>query len=304
MPVAVLGVVCRCVKISVLYCRWEGRMRNSLTQLDPPVQEQITKHYEHEKLLAQRLRSADAAARRSLYNEVYEDLYAFFRQNKQAYQSYTDPRAHARLQMSYMEHLLHPDMSYLEIGPGEGYLACMVAQRVKTAYLVDVADIIAQHPDCPANTVFVRTDGVSIDVPPASIDLAYSNQMMEHLHPDDGLEQMRQVYRALKPGGVYICVTPHRYNGPHDISRYFDAYPTGLHLKEYTSTEVMHLMRLVGFQQVRAYAGGKGRYVLIPMLPVIIVEQMIGLLDRSTQRKVADSALSRLLLGVRLIAYK
>jgi len=279
-------------------------MQTSFSKFDATVQEQITKHYEYEKHLAQRLRSADAAARRSLYNEVYEDLYAFFRQNKQAYQSYADPRARARLQMSYMERMLHPDLTYMEIGPGQGYLACMVAQRVRVAYLVDVVDIASQQPDCPGNTVFVRTDGVSIDLPPESIGLAYSNQMMEHLHPEDGIEQMRQIYRALKPGGMYICVTPHRYNGPHDISRYFDEYPTGLHLKEYTSTEVMHLMRLVGFRRVRAYAGGKGRYVLIPMLPVIIAEQMIGLLDRKTQRKIADSALSRLLLGVRLIAYK
>lgn len=239
-------------------------MRTSLAHFDASVREQIIKHYEYEKLLAQRLRDADAAARRSLYNEVYDDLYTRFPQSERAYQSYTDPRTRARLQMSYMERLLHPDMSYMEIGPGEGYLACMVAQRVKTAYLVDVADIASQHPDCPSNTVFVRTDGVSIDLPPESIDFAYSNQMMEHLHPDDGLEQMRQIYRVLKPGGKYICITPHRYNGPHDISRYFDEYPTGLHLKEYTSTEVMHFMLLVGFRRVRSYAGGRGRYRLIP----------------------------------------
>jgi predicted SAM-dependent methyltransferase len=37
-----------------------------------------------------------------------------------------------------------------------------------------------------------------------SVDLAYSNQLMEHLHPDDASEQLANVYRALKPGGVTV----------------------------------------------------------------------------------------------------
>jgi SAM-dependent methyltransferase len=52
---------------------------------------------------------------------------------------------------------------------------------------------------------------------------------MEHLHPDDASEQLANVYRALKPGGVYCCVTPNRISGLHDIPVYFDTVSQGLH---------------------------------------------------------------------------
>ena len=82
----------------------------------------------------------------------------------------------------------------------------------------------------------VLSDGVSVEVPAASVTLAYSNQLMEHLHPDDALVQLRNIVRALAPGGLYVR-HPNRLTGPHDISMYFDRVATGFHLKEYTATE-------------------------------------------------------------------
>ncbi len=37
-----------------------------------------------------------------------------------------------------------------------------------------------------------------------SIDLVISNQLMEHLHPDDAYDQLREVYRVLRDGGRYV----------------------------------------------------------------------------------------------------
>jgi hypothetical protein len=64
--------------------------------------------------------------------------------------------------------------------------------------------------------------------------VAYSYQLMEHLHPGDALEQLVNIYQALKRDSVYCCVTPNRISGPHDISVYFDTVAQGLHLKEYS----------------------------------------------------------------------
>jgi len=46
-----------------------------------------------------------------------------------------------------------------------------------------------------------------VPVPASTVDLAYSNQVMEHLHVEDGLEQVRNIYNALVPGGAFVCVT-------------------------------------------------------------------------------------------------
>ena len=61
---------------------------------------------------------------------------------------------------------------------------------------------------------------------------------MEHLHPDDALEQLQNIYSALVPGGIYLCITPNRLSGPQDVSRDFDMVATGFHLKEYTISEL------------------------------------------------------------------
>jgi len=60
----------------------------------------------------------------------------------------------------------------------------------------------------PANFTLIISDGCSIPAQRNSVDVAYSNQLMEHLHPDDALEQVHNVLDVLKPGGVYICITP------------------------------------------------------------------------------------------------
>ena len=80
-----------------------------------------------------------------------------------------------------------------------------------------------------------------------TINVVYSHQVIEHLHPDDAVTHLQEVYRVLSPGGAYICATPNRLNGPHDISKYFDREATGFHLKEYTTTELYGLFRQEGF---------------------------------------------------------
>ena len=89
--------------------------------------------------------------------------------------------------------------------------------------------------------------------PTNSVTLAYSFQVMEHIHPDDALEQLRNLFAVIAPGGSYVCVTPNRLNGPHDVSKFYDPVARGFHLKEYTIAELEQLFRGVGFRAVQAY---------------------------------------------------
>jgi hypothetical protein len=138
-------------------------------------------------------------------------------------------------------------------------------------------------------------------VPPDSVQLAYSHQLMEHLHPDDAVDQLTAIYRALAPGGRYVCVTPNRLCGPHDISTYFDETPTGFHLREYTSGEMAALFRKVGFARVQVILGWGGHALpgLLPLWPVAWLEAGLERLPRAIRRSAA-----RALLAVRLVATK
>ena len=137
-------------------------------------------------------------------------------------------------------------------------------------------------------------------MPDSAVNLAYSNQLMEHLHPDDALEQLQNIFRALAPGGTYVCVTPSRTLGPHDVSRYFDAVATGFHLREYSVAELDDLFRSVGFVNTRVFIGAKGWFVALPTLPVRLIENIAGKLPRRLRRSPPLRVALKFLLGIRL----
>jgi predicted SAM-dependent methyltransferase len=139
---------------------------------------------------------------------------------------------------------------------------------------------------------------------PASIDVAYSNQVMEHLHPDDAEVQIRGIYNALKPGGAYICITPHQFMGPFDISKYFDDVATGLHLKEYTNNELCRLFKNAGFSKVYALRHISRLYFNMPIYPVLMLECLIGSLPKSLRWRVSRAAIFKDLLSTTLVAVK
>ena len=127
---------------------------------------------------------------------------------------------------------------------------------------------------------------------------------MEHLHPEDAIDQLKNIYRTLKPGGRYLCVTPNKLYGPSDISGFFDDEATGLHLKEYTNREIARIFSSAGFTQLRALIGAGGRHLACPMFLAMVMEQLVGLLPRRLSRRVAGWLPIRAVLGIRILAQK
>ena len=182
--------------------------------------EQIREHYEVEKELAAKLRSASKEERRALYTAVYDELMERVPHHPRllAKQSARESAKRVESDLGLLRPFLTGESVFLEIGPGDCAVARAVAQIAKHVYAVDVSSATASEFASPENMELVISDGTSIPAPSGAVDVAYSNQLMEHLHPDDAVEQLANVYDALKPGGVYLCITPNRVSGPHDIS--------------------------------------------------------------------------------------
>ena len=266
-------------------------------------------HYEVEKELAFRLKRADKNERKTLYTALYDELYRRVPYHPQLVQkrSVESQRRAIAAQMRVLSRFLSPDDTFLELGPGDCLLSFEVAKRVKKVYAIDVSTEITRNARKPGNFELIISDGSSVDVPPESVNVAYSNQLMEHLHPDDALEQVRGVYRALVPGGVFVCITPHRFSGPHDISKFFDDEASGFHLKEYTSTELFRLLKSTGFRQVKMYLGVKGFSAVIPIRPILAVESVLERLPRRMRKSFAKLFFSSVRgedLGNRIVAVK
>ncbi|MDQ2855487.1 MAG: class I SAM-dependent methyltransferase [Acidobacteriota bacterium] len=268
--------------------------------------ERVKDHYQIEKELAARLRAAPKEERRHLYTTVYDELFRRVPDHPQL-QSKLDTRARRREVLERVRLLrkyLRPDVTYLEIGPGDCALAIEAARRVRKVFAVDVSREIVAGIRLLKNLELATSDGCSIPVPDGSIDIAYSDQLMEHLHPEDAAEQLANIYRALAPGATYLCITPNRWNGPHDVSRYFDEEATGFHLREYTVSELAQMFREIGFRKVRVLVGGGGSHVSVPAFFVKTLETLLAKLPRQFGRTLARRLPLRVILGAKLIATK
>lgn len=268
--------------------------------------EQIREHYLIEKALAARLRGAPKEERKTLYTEVYDELFRRVPDHPQLALKHDENvrHEHAGERLQLLQTHLRPDATYLELGPGDCSLALEVARRVQKVYAVDVSREIAGDVVLPNNLELIISDGSSIPVPDNSVDIAYSDQLMEHLHPDDAKEQLQNIYRTLKPGGTYICITPNRLSGPHDVSRYFDEVATGFHLKEYSLAELSQMFRAAGFSKLKALVGARGVHVAAPTQLVKWVESCVTSAPGQLRKTLARGLPLRLVLGIKLIGTK
>jgi SAM-dependent methyltransferase len=266
----------------------------------------IKAHYQIEKGLAARLRTASKEERRHLYQTLYDELYRRVPDHPQleARRNTHLRRQEVAARLRLLQKYLQPNAVYLEIGPGDCALALEVARRVSRAYAVDVSKEISAGVVLMGNLELLVSDGSSIPIDEGIIDLAYSDQLMEHLHPDDAAEQLANIYRALADGGAYVCLTPNRWTGPHDVSRYFDDEARGFHLREYTVTELADLFRAIGFRRLRVLVGTGGLHVAVPVALARSVEAFLSRLPRGFARGVARRLPWRLILGVKLVGRK
>jgi SAM-dependent methyltransferase len=275
-----------------------------IPDLRPP--EQIREHYEVEKELAGRLRAADREARRTLYMDLYEELYRRVPHHMKLTEKISDAHRAERIerQLRWLRPSLGPESVFLEVGAGDCAVTLAAAEIARKAIAVEVSPTIAANADTPPNFELLISDGTSIPVPPGSVDVVYSQQLMEHLHPEDALDQLRNIFAALAPGGRYFCSTPNRLTGPHDISRYFDKKATGFHLKEYTVAELARLFRRTGFRDVRVIVNTTANMKTIPVWPVAILESVLRWLPRGLRLRITPFIRPRVLYNFRLLATK
>jgi SAM-dependent methyltransferase len=281
-------------------------MKQKLQKGEQRSLEQIRQHYEIEKELANKLRFASKAERRVLYSSLYDELFRRVPLHPLLTRKLSPAETTRTVssQLRFLKAFLNGDITFLEVGPGDCALSFELTRFVKQVYAVDVSDEITKASKIPKNFKLILSDGCSIPVPANSINVAYSNQLMEHLHPDDALEQLRHIYNVLVPGGTYICVTPNRLYGPADVSKYFDVTATGFHLKEYTTFELSNLFKQVGFSRVRAYLGARGKYASLPVYPIAFCEMLLDKLPYALQKTIARTLPLRLVLGIALVGVK
>lgn len=250
-------------------------------------------HYLIEKRLSNRLRVADRTTRLTLYANVYNELFRQVPWHPQLTPNPATRKTEVDWLMGMLIDATDKRIDYMEIGVGDCALFSQIAALCRHGFGIDVSEEIVKEAVFPDNAEIRLSNGVDIPVPPESVDFAFSHHIMEHLHVDDALEQLQGIFTSLRSGGSYMCSTPHRFTGPHDISRGYDTVATGLHLHEYTVRELRNLFLHAGFRRIFCVGYGRGQKRVLPASLVILAETVIGWLPHALRRRLSESLLLR-----------
>jgi ubiquinone/menaquinone biosynthesis C-methylase UbiE len=271
--------------------------------------DRIIAHYELERSIADELRQSSKAQRDAgLYQDAYDRLLGGLpdhpRKTLHSGDRAARMGAYVERQSKMLIRELGKDDIFVDMGGGDCRLALLVAPHVAQSIVVEVSDALLPE-TVPANFKFVKTPGVIIPLENESVSFVYSNQLMEHLHPDDAAAQMREIFRVLKPGGRYLCRTPSRFSGPHDVSMFFSSVAQGMHLKEYSYKELRALMRNNGFARTRIWIAPRAyRAFVLPQFAGELIEAVFALVPSSLHTRVCRSKVARALLGITMMADK
>lgn len=213
-----------------------------LNQIRPA---QVKRHLELERELTAKLLSSTPETRWDVFEWCYDELYAGLPWLSDT-GGQDDVGRWTRLVGA------SPKRIY-EVGSGAGLLARALQAEGHTVEATDVSRHRGNRTD-DGGLRWSVTDGVNLDrfAESAPYDVVLSDQLVEHLHPDDIGRHCAAACRILKRhGGRYIVRTPNALNGPHDVSRVFGfSHPVGMHLKEYTVAELSAVLRASGFASV------------------------------------------------------
>lgn len=186
-------------------------------------------------------------------------------------------------------------------GRGDCRFTFEIANEVAHAYAIDISDQRNPADSVPANFQLVVYDGYHLDtIAEESLDLVFSDQIIEHFHPDDVVDHFRLVWRLLKPGGRYVFRTPHALTGPHDVSQYFSYEPEGFHLKEWNFNEMQELLKQQGFSKFIPFWNARGLHWPMPYPYFASCEAIIGRIPKRYIRPVTRY----LLPSVSIVAVK
>jgi len=253
--------------------------------------EQVTNHYNVEKALATRLKAANQADRKVIYSSMYDELFTKVPDHPRLTTRSNSNESAKKVshKIALLKSFLSPECTFVEFAPGDGRLLKHAAQYCEQAIGIDISDQRESTETFPTNTNLIVYDGYDLGkISDSSVDIVFSDQLIEHLHTDDVEIHFDNIKRILKNGGKYIFRTPHAYSGPHDVSQYFSPTPECFHLKEWTFVDADELVMNNRFSKIKYYWSAKSIHIRFPRFYFTIAESFFSHFESSKIRKIAQ----------------
>lgn len=263
-----------------------------LTKPLPPNRsfDQVLNHYLVEKSIADKLKKSNRKERRVIHSTMYEELFSQVPDHPRLTrrQSVGLTSSANKGKLNHVGKFLKESSVFVEFAPGDCKFAFEVAKRVKYVVGVDISDQRNPADISPDNFRLIVYDGWNLkEIEDNSVDLVFSDQLIEHFHPEDTELHFQLVHRILKLGGKYIFNTPHLLTGPHDISQYFSYEAEGFHLKEWTYTELNGILTGLGYSKFHTYWRGRGLDIKMPHSYYAVCESVLGAIPKRYIRTIA-----------------
>jgi ubiquinone/menaquinone biosynthesis C-methylase UbiE len=207
--------------------------------------------FELEKELRLRILNSRPEDRFTVTAGAYATLFETFPGHFALSEAPADRTRAARRSAGMILPLTAPGQCVLEVGSGRGD----VLRELSNSGLICTGIEPSQHMIClsrhvPRITV-LRGTADRLLFPDASLDLVFSQQVLEHMHPHDVPRHFAEAHRVLRARGLLAIETPNRRTGPQDVSRGFAAVAEGLHLKEWSVRELIQQFQAAGFTRLR-----------------------------------------------------
>jgi SAM-dependent methyltransferase len=217
--------------------------------LSPEVLEEAFKLENHYHNLL--VNEDNAKKREALYDEFYSNLLQFYGRTAKDDGSLEDRIATKNPQVTLFEKELK-GKSIIDFGCGEGYFLMNIQKKIPYKKLAGVDVFIPETLKNHPNIQFISSGIINFNTE-EKFEVAFSDNVIEHLSPLDLMDHLRSVYESLVPGGKFILVMPNRLFGPMDVTRIMDNSSSGRipaqggHLNESTYYEMKDALSKIGF---------------------------------------------------------
>jgi SAM-dependent methyltransferase len=210
--------------------------------------EAVRELYRTERTYRKLIQSAPSPERRAeLYTQVYDRLYRLYGAS-----AGFDPELITRYRSWFENRVV------IDFACGLGRSTALLAQYAKMVYGIEASRVSLETArrefQDVENVEFRLRSDCLLPFADAAIDCVHSTDVLEHLHPEDLLIHLREVYRVLRTGGNYLFFTPGSRSGPHDSTKVFFPQgkgfrPFGLHFREYTFGELVGILQGIGYSK-------------------------------------------------------
>ena len=130
-----------------------------------------------------------------------------------------------------MSHIPEQCGRILEIGCGTGEFSRLLARRAEKVLAIDLSPqmirLAKAHSKLYPNIDFVTGDATTYDFPDDQFDFIATLTTLHHL---PAASILRKIRKALKPGGVFVCLDLYQRSGLRDLFFDMAAYPANIFL--------------------------------------------------------------------------